>query len=64
VAATFVVDATEAATRARGLEVRPVDPPLRMPFGLIHRQRPLSDAAKAFVAHAELVTHGPAEERI
>ena len=70
VAATFVVDATEAATRARGLEVRPVDPPLRMPFGLIHRHRPLSDAAKAFVEHAQQVTHsgsaenGPAEERI
>jgi hypothetical protein len=71
-----VVDATEAATRARGLEVRPVDPPLRMPYGLIHRHRPLSDAANAFVAHAQQVAHakevahagssanGPAEEPI
>jgi DNA-binding transcriptional LysR family regulator len=58
VAATFVVDATEAATRARGLEVRPVDPPMRMRFGFVHRHRPLSDAATAFVAHALFVTHG------
>jgi hypothetical protein len=52
VAATFVVDAAADATSDRGLETRPVDPPLRLPYGLIHRHRPLSDAAKAFVAHA------------
>jgi DNA-binding transcriptional LysR family regulator len=58
VAATFVVDAAQAATRDRGLEVRPLDPPLRMPYGLIHRHRPLSDAAKAFVAHAKTAVLG------
>jgi DNA-binding transcriptional LysR family regulator len=52
VAATFVVDAASDAVSDRRLEVRPVDPPLRLPYGLIHRHRPLSDAAQAFVAHA------------
>ena len=53
VAATFVVDATAPDMLARGLHVRPIDPPLRLPYGLIHRHRPLTDAAKAFVAHAQ-----------
>jgi DNA-binding transcriptional LysR family regulator len=53
VAATFIVDAAEPSARDRGLEVRPLDPPLRMAYGLIHRHRPLSDAAKAFVSHAQ-----------
>ena len=52
VAATVVVDAAAEAASDRGLEVRPIDPPIRLPFGLIHRHRPLSDGAKAFVAHA------------
>jgi DNA-binding transcriptional LysR family regulator len=52
VAATFVIDAAADAVSDRRLETRPIDPPLRLPYGLIHRHRPLSDAANAFVTHA------------
>jgi DNA-binding transcriptional LysR family regulator len=49
----FVVDEARDAAVARGLELRPVDPPLHQPFGLIHRSVPLSEAARSFVIHAQ-----------
>ncbi len=48
----FVVDEAGEAARLRGLELRPVDPPLHQPFGLIHRDVPLSGPARSFVGHA------------
>jgi DNA-binding transcriptional LysR family regulator len=50
--AAFVVREAAAAAAARGAVVRPADPPLRQPYGLVHRPGPLSAAARAFVAHA------------
>jgi hypothetical protein len=47
-----VVDEARVSAQERGLVVRPVDPPLHQPFGLIHRTVPLSEPARAFVAHA------------
>lgn len=52
VGAAFVVDAAAAAARARGVVVRPVDPPIRRGYGLIHLPRPLTEAAQAFASHA------------
>ena len=51
----FVVDEASEAARARGLTLRPVDPPLHQQFGLIHRTVHLSEPARAFVAHARAV---------
>jgi DNA-binding transcriptional LysR family regulator len=47
----FVVDGAREAAAERGLELRSVDPPLHQPFGLIHRDMPLTEPARAFVAH-------------
>jgi DNA-binding transcriptional LysR family regulator len=53
VGAAFVVaDAAGAAAR-QGVRIRAVEPPLRQPFGLIHRDHPLSAAALAFLGHAQ-----------
>jgi DNA-binding transcriptional LysR family regulator len=51
VGVAFVVDEAREAAMERGLVVRSVDPPLHQPFGLIHRSVPLSEPARAFVAH-------------
>jgi DNA-binding transcriptional LysR family regulator len=58
VGAAFVVDAAAPAARAPGVVVRPVDPPIVRPYGLVHLPRPLAEAAEAFVAHA---TNHPAQ---
>jgi DNA-binding transcriptional LysR family regulator len=50
--AAFVLRETAHAAMSRGAVVRPVDPPLRQAYGLVHRPGPLSTAARAFVAHA------------
>jgi hypothetical protein len=52
VGATFMVDAAAPDAVARGARVRGLDPPLRRPYGLVHRPVPLSAAARAFVAFA------------
>jgi DNA-binding transcriptional LysR family regulator len=52
VGVAFIVDEARPAAEERGLTVRPVDPPLHQPFGLIHGTMPLSEPARAFVAHA------------
>lgn len=52
VGAALVVDASAAAARARGLVVLRVEPTMRLEYGLIHRDRPLSEGARAFVALA------------
>ncbi|RZU75344.1 DNA-binding transcriptional LysR family regulator [Micromonospora kangleipakensis] len=48
----FVVRETAHAAASLGAVVRPVDPPLRQAYGLVHRPGPLSPAAGAFLAHA------------
>jgi DNA-binding transcriptional LysR family regulator len=50
VGATFMVGPAGPDAAARGAQVRGTDPPLRRPYGLVHRPVPLSDAAQAFVA--------------
>ena len=50
--AAFVVTDVAADAARRGAVVRCPDPPLRQPYGLVHRPGPLSPAARAFVAHA------------
>ncbi|MET7402206.1 LysR family transcriptional regulator [Dactylosporangium sp. NPDC005572] len=48
----FLTDAAAPAASARGAVVRRLDPPLRLPYGLVHRTAELSTAAAAFVEHA------------
>jgi DNA-binding transcriptional LysR family regulator len=50
--AAFVVREAAHAAVSLGAVVRPVDPPLRQAYGVVHRPGPLSTAALAFVAHA------------
>jgi DNA-binding transcriptional LysR family regulator len=52
VGAAFVVDAAAPAARALGVVVRPVDPPIVRPYGLVHLPRPLAEPAQAFVSYA------------
>lgn len=52
VGSTVLTDASLPAASPRGVSLRPFDPPLRRPFGLIHRPGPLSEAASLFLAHA------------
>ena len=58
VGVAFIVDAAAEAAAARGVVIRPIDPPLIRSYGLIHRPRPLSDVARAFVEHAETWSAG------
>jgi hypothetical protein len=44
------------AARAQGAEVRRLDPPLRRRLALVHRDAPLSPAARAFVELAKART--------
>ncbi|MGN9805144.1 LysR family transcriptional regulator [Micromonospora sp. L32] len=53
--AAFLVRETAHSAASLGAVVRPVDPPLRQAYGLVHRPGPLSPAARAFVAHARAV---------
>lgn len=52
VGVAFLVDVAAPAAAARGVTIRSLNPPLRLPFGLIHRQHRLSDPARAFAMHA------------
>jgi DNA-binding transcriptional LysR family regulator len=52
VGAAFLPDAAAADMAARGAVVRGVDPPLDLPYGLVHRPIPLTAIAAAFVRHA------------
>ena len=53
VGAAFLMDAAAPAAAAKGVQIRSLEPPLRLGYGLVHRPLPLSSAARAFVAHAE-----------
>jgi DNA-binding transcriptional LysR family regulator len=64
VGTAFLVDCAAAAAAARGAQVRPIDPPLRRSFGLIHGRLPLSEPAAAFVAHARAWSAGLAGGRL
>ncbi|MDG4825646.1 LysR family transcriptional regulator [Asanoa sp. WMMD1127] len=52
VGAAFLTDAAAPEVAARGAVVRPVEPPLRLAYGLVHRPGALTAIAAAFVDHA------------
>jgi DNA-binding transcriptional LysR family regulator len=58
VGVAFIVDAAAEAAAARGVVIRPVDPPLTRSYGLTHLPRDLSDVARAFVEHARTWSSG------
>ena len=52
IGATVLTDASRPAAKQRGIELHPFDPPMRVPFGLVHRPGSLSEAAASFIDHA------------